>query len=170
MGCTIINFDEVTFRLVPFLRRVWALKGTKPKGIFWWSNKKANMFGALINGKSLYYDWYDKLNAHYFIEFMTRFVTTLDSAKKYVFVFDNAPAHKAKMSIEFLNSLGDNIHIEFIPPYSPQLNCIETCWKEVRYNVTNSNWFQTIEGLKEGVEKFLEGHFFTLNPSNYLVR
>ncbi|MBU0758037.1 MAG: IS630 family transposase [Nanoarchaeota archaeon] len=170
MDCTIVNFDEVTFRLVAFLRKVWAKSGSKPKGLFWWSNKKANMFGALIDGKKLYYEWYEKLNAHSFLEFMKRFVATLDKTKKYVFVFDNGPAHKAKMSKEYLYSLGENIFIEFLPPYSPQLNCIETCWKIIRYNVTNSNFFQTIEILKAGIEQFLKGYFFMLIPSNYLSR
>lgn len=128
------------------------------------------MFGALIDGKKLYYEWFDKLNAHYFIEFMTRFVKTLDKNKKYVFVFDNAPAHKAKISQKYLNSLRKNIFIEFLPPYSPQLNCIETSWKTIRYDVTNSNWFQTIESLKQGIEQFLEGYFFKLNPTHYLAR
>jgi len=170
LGCEIVNFDEVTFRLVPFLRKIWAQKGTKPTGIFWWSNKKANLFGALINGQKLYYEWYDRLNSHYFVEFISRFVKTLDKNKKYVFVFDNAPAHKSKMSQQYLNSLGNNIFIEFLPTYSPQLNCIETCWKIVRYNVTNSNWFQTIESLQTGIEEFLSKHFFTLKPTNYLSR
>lgn len=160
----------MTFRLVPFLRKVWALKGSKPKGIFWWCNKKANMFGALVNGQTLYYEWYNKLNAHSFIEFMTRFVETLDKNKKYVFVFDNGPAHRAKISRKYLDSLGKTTFIEFLPPYSPQLNCIETCWKIIRYNVTNSNLFNTIEDLRTGIEAFLDNRFFMLNPTNYLVR
>jgi transposase len=128
------------------------------------------MFGALIEGKTLYYEWYDRLNSHSFVEFMKRFVATLPTDKKYVFIFDNGPAHKSKFSKEYLYSLGDHIFIEFLPPYSPQLNCIETCWKIIRYNVTNSNWFQTIENLKEGIEEFLQGHLFMLNSSNYLIR
>ncbi len=170
MDCTFINFDEVTFRLVPFIRKVWALKGSKPDGLFWWCNKKANLFGALIEGKELYYEWYDKLNTNSFIDFMKRFVMTLDKEKKYVFVFDNAPAHKSKKSQEYLASLGKNIFIEFLPPYCPQLNCIETCWKIIRYNVTNSNLFHAVEDLKSGIEMFLENYFFTLNPTNYLIR
>ena len=154
---------------MPLNRRIWAPTNSKPKGIFWWSNKKANIFGALIEGKKLYYEWYDKLNAHYFVEFMKRFTKTLDKNKKYVFIFDNASSHKAKMSLKFLYSL-ENVFIEFLPPYSPQLNCIETCWKIVKYNVTNSNFFQTIIDLKLGVEKFLDENSFTLVPSNYLSR
>ena len=146
------------------------MKGSKPQGVFWWSNKKANMFGALIDGKRLYSEWYDRLNAHSFIDFMKRFVTTLDKNKKYVFIFDNGPAHRAKISKEFLHSLGENIFIEFLPTYSPQLNCIETCWKIIRYNVTNSNLFNTIDELMEGIEMFLQEYFFMLNPTHYLIR
>jgi len=169
MGCTIVNFDEATFRLVPFIRKVWAAKGSKPVGKFWWSNKKANIFGALVDGRMLYYEWYEKLNAHAFIDFMQRFVATLDKNKKYIFVFDNAPAHKAKISKKYLKTI-ENVFIEFLPPYSPQLNCIETCWKIIRHDVTNSNLFQTIDCLKTGIEQFLEENFFMLNSSKYLVR
>ena len=169
MDCTIVNFDQSSFWLVPIRRRIWAPKGSKPKATFWWSNKKANIFGALVDGKKLYYEWYNKYNAHFFVHFMKCFTKTLDKNKKYVFVFDNASAHTAKMSVKYLKSL-QNVFIEFIPPYSPQLNCIETCWKIIKHDVTNSNLFQSIEGLKAGIEQFLDGHFFTLDPSNYLVR
>lgn len=128
------------------------------------------MFGALVDGKELYNEWFDKLNTTAFIAFVQRFVATLDPTKKYVFIFDNGPAHRSKKSKEFLNTLGKNIFVEFLPPYSPQLNCIETCWKIIRYNVTNSNVFQTIESLKCGIEEFLKKHFFMLNPNNYLIR
>ena len=152
MGCAFINLDEASFRLVPFLRRVWAPKGTKPKGVFWWCNKKANIFGALIDGKKIFYDWYDKLNAHSFVQ------------------FDNGPCHKAKMTKDVLYSLGADYFIEFLPPYSPQLNAIETCWKTVRHEVTNSNIYNSVDDLKNGVGTFLDGHFFMINVSNYLVR
>lgn len=170
MGCTFINLDEATFRLVPFLRRIWAPKGVRPEGVFWWCNKKANIFGALINGKKIFYGWYDKLNAHCFVEFVKRLTTSLPKNKKYVFILDNGPAHKAKMTKEFFNSLGDRFKVEFLPTYSPQLNAIETCWKIVRHDVTNSNLYPTIEDLKSGVGEFLDEHFFMLNVSNYLVR
>lgn len=100
---------------------------------------------------------------------MTRFIDMLDKNKKYIFILDNASAHTAKMSKKMLNSF-ENIFVEFIPPYSPQLNCIEICWKIIKHNVTNSNYFQSIEKLKLGVEEFLEEHSFALKPSNYLVR
>lgn len=170
MGCTFINLDEATFRLVPTLRRVWVPKGVQPRGIFWWSNKKANIFGALIDGKKMFYKWRDRLNAHSFVGFLEDLIDTLPKDKKYVFILDNGPAHKAKMTKKYLNSLGKNFMVEFLPPYSPELNAIETCWKITRNAVTNSNLYPTIEDLKNGIGEFLDGHFFSLNVSNYLVR
>lgn len=169
MDFTIINIDEATFRLVPINKRVWAPIGSRPTLPFWFSSTKANIFGALIDGKKLHYQWYEKLNAHSFINFMTE-LTTIIPQGKYVFILDNGPAHKAKITKEFLDSLGENFKYEFIPPYSPQLNCIETCWKIIRHDVTSANFFKTIDLLKIGVESFVNNNFFKLNPSNYLSR
>lgn len=170
MGAKIVNFDEATFRLVPIKQRIWAAKGSKPALPFWFSNTKANIFGALVDGKEMYYEWFEKLNADYFIQFITNFVKTLDKNQKYVFIFDNAPAHKAKKSQEFLATLGNNIFIEFLPPYSPQLNCIEICWRIIRHQVTSSNFFKTIQILKKGIEQFLGEYIFMLESPNYLSR
>ena len=57
-----------------------------------------------------------------------------------------------------------------LPPYSPELNPTETCWKIIRANVTNSTYFPNLESMQENIENFLDGHFFMLNVSNYLCR
>jgi len=57
VGHKIITFDEASFRLVPVYRRVWFIKGKRPQGVFFWSNKKINILGALVNGKELYHKW-----------------------------------------------------------------------------------------------------------------
>ena len=115
--------------------------------------------GALINGKELFYQWYDRLNANSFIEFIKSLIDYLPKNKKYIFIFDNGPSHKAKISKNYLQNLGSNYFIEFLPTYSPQLNAIETCWKIIRHDVTNSNLFKSIEDLKIGIETYLEENF-----------
>ena len=51
------------FRLVPVYKRVWYFRGEKPKGFFFWSNKKLNLFGALIDGKKIYYEFFASINS-----------------------------------------------------------------------------------------------------------
>ncbi len=161
-------FDEVSFQLCPELKRVWAKKGSKPEGLFFWSNKKLHLTGALIDGKELYYEWYDRLNSTSFIAYMKRFIEYLPKDKKYLLIYDNASAHKSKMAKEYFASLDNRFAIEFLPPYSPQLNAIESCWKIIKSEVTYSNVFKSLEDLRKGVEEFLAGYFFRFNLTHYL--
>ena len=153
---------------MPVYKKVWFLKGQKPKGVFFWSNKKLNIFGALIDGSNLFYDFYGSLNSFTYLNFLDSFVKKLSKKKKYVFVFDNASYHKSSVVREYLESLNKNIAVEFLPSYSPELNPTETCWKIIRGRVTNSTYFPTLEIMQKEINKFLSRHFFSLNVSNYL--
>ena len=169
MGYTIVTFDEAGFRLVPVYRRVWFMKGEKPKGFFFWSNKRLNIFGALIDGKKLYYEFYNSMNSLTYKAFLSDFIEQLPKGK-YLFVFDNAPYHKSSTIRNYLAKFNLNIKVEFLPPYSPELNPTETCWKVIRANVTNSSYFENLDLMQESIEVFLDKHFFMLNMSNYLCR
>lgn len=167
MDHTIVCFDECAFRLVPVYRKIWFLKGKKPNGLFFWSNKKLNVFGAYIEGKKLFYEFHIAQNSLTYLAFLSSFVETLDEKRKYVFILDNAGWHKTEVIRKFL-AKQKNIKVEYLPPYSPELNPIETCWKTTRARITNSNCFKTLDSLQEKLENFWNRHFFTQKISNYL--
>lgn len=170
MGYSIITFDEASFFLVPVYKKVWFMKGKKPEGVFFWSNKKISICGALIDGKEFYYEWCCALNTLTYKAFLSSVIDSLPKNKKYVFVFDNASYHKSSSIMKYLAKLGKGIKVEFLLPYSPELNPTETCWKVIRKNVTNSTYFPTLENMQEAIDSFLDNHFFMLNLSNYLCR
>lgn len=167
MDHTLITFDEVGFRLVPVYRKVWYFQGEKPQGVFFWSNKKLSLIGALIEGEKIFYEWHDSLNSLTFKAFLSSFIDTLSKKKKYVFLLDNVGYHKTYCIINFIAKF-ENIKLEFYPTYSPELNAIETCWKITRANVTNSTYFKTIDEMKYSIEQFLDNHNFMLDLSHYL--
>lgn len=164
-----MTFDEASFRLVPVYRRVWFIKGQKPQGIFFWSNKKINIIGALIEGKKLHYEWANSLNTVTFYFFLERFIKK-HPRKKYVFIMDNAGYHKTSPIKQLLQQHRNRIKIEYLPPYSPELNPIETCWKTTRHEITNSTYYSTTEQLQQAIDQYLSQHFFRLTISNYLCR
>ena len=120
MDHELITFDEVGFRLVPVYRRVWFFKGEKPRGVFFWSNKKLNLIGALINGTKIFYEWHNSLNSLTFKAFLSDFIDTLLPEKNYVFLLDNVGYHKTSCILNFLKRF-QNIKVEFYPTYSPEL-------------------------------------------------
>jgi len=166
-GFQIVTFDEASFRLVPVYRRVWYVKGEKPHGVFFWSNKKINVLGALVNGKKLYHKWCTSLNTLTFRSFLKGFMKQLPT-DRYIFLLDNASYHKSSTIKKYLKKLGDTIKVEFFPPYSPELNPTEGCWKIIRAKVTNSTYFPTINTMQTQIDQFLVEQTFNFNTSNYL--
>ncbi|MBU1597292.1 MAG: IS630 family transposase [Nanoarchaeota archaeon] len=146
------------------------MRGQKPRGVFFWSNKKLNVFGALTSENKFYYDFFIAQNSLTYKAFLSDFVETLDQRKKYIFILDNASYHKTNVIKNYLAKFDKFIKVEFIPPYSPELNPIETCWKITRANTTNSKYYKTVDELQDSLENFWNKHFFKLNFINYLCR
>ena len=135
MGHEIVSIDEVSFQLTTNYKRIWFPKGGKPKGAFFWSNKKLITFGALTSSHEFYYEFKCSQNSITFVSFLSGLFDWLSPHKKYVLILDNAGWHKTLFVRKFIEKY-KNIKVEFIPPYSPELNPIETNWKVTRNNVT----------------------------------
>jgi len=169
MGYEIVSIDEASFQLVTSYKRIWYPRGERPKGAFFWSNKKLTVFGALTDKHKFYYDFYDAQNSLTFRHFLRSVINWLEPDKKYVFILDNAGWHKTSC-VRKLFEEQHNIIVDFIPTYSPELNPIETCWKVTKHAVTKSQHFLAIEDMQEALESFWERHTFTQEFITYLCR
>lgn len=169
MGYELVSIDEASFQLLTNYKKIWFPTGEKPKRAFFWSNKKITVFGALTNTHKFYYDFYDAQNSMTFRNFLRNVFAWLEPSKKYVFILDNAGFHKTQCVKNLLKEQ-DNIVVEHIPPYSPELNPIETCWKVTKHAVTKAQYFKTIEHLQDALEDFWNEHIFMQNFMRYLCR
>lgn len=160
--------DEASFRLATTYKRIWFPKGEMPKGAFFWSNKKLITFGALTSSHEFYYDFYEAQNSLTFRNFLRNVFAWLNPSKKYVFILDNAGFHKTQCVKNLLKEYESRITVEHIPPYSPELNPIETCWKVTKNAVTKSQYFKTIESMQESLEEFWGEHIFMQKFMRYL--
>ena len=165
-----MSIDEASFQLQTSYKRIWFLKGEKPKRAFFWSSKKLTVFGALTSSSKFYYDFYNSQNSFTFSCFLENVFAWLDVSKKYVFILDNAGFHKTNIVKDLFEEHKEWIAVEFIPPYSPELNPIETCWKVTKNAVTKSQYFKTIDSMQEALEMFWNEHIFTQKFMHYLCR
>ena len=168
MDYELVALDEASFQLTTTYKRVWYPKGEKPKGAFFWSNKKLITFGALTSSHEFYYDLYDAQNSLTFRHFLRNIFAWLNPHKKYVFILDNAGFHKTQCVKNLIQEYGDRIAVEHIPPYSPELNPIETCWKVTKNVVTKSQYFPSIDAMQDALEGFWEKHIFMQKFMRYL--
>jgi transposase len=66
------------------------------------------------------------VNADVFIEFLKRLIA---GAEKTIFlIVDRGPAHRAKKTQAFVETLGGKLRLFFLPPYSPDRNPDELVW------------------------------------------
>src|SRR3989344_4393818 len=63
LGYELVAIDEASFQINTNYKRIWFLKGEKPKRAFFWSNKKLIVFGALTSSAKFYYDFYVAQNS-----------------------------------------------------------------------------------------------------------
>ena len=168
MDHELIAIDEASFHLTTTYKKIWFPRGETPRGAFFWSSKKLITFGALLSTGKFYYDFYIAQNSITFRNFLRNLFETLNRKKKYVLILDNAGFHKTQCVKNLLNEFSGWIYIEHIPPYSPELNPIETCWKVTKNAVTKSQYFKTIDEMQDALENYWTEHIFTQEFMRYL--
>lgn len=97
-------------------------------------------------------------------------------------VLDNARYQHCKLVMNLAKEL--NIHLEFLPSYSPNLNLIERLWKFLKKDVLYGRHYATFEGFRGAIDgclakipaehrdklKSLMTHNFqTFNPASFLA-
>jgi transposase len=55
-----------------------------------------------------------------------------------IVVWDRLPAHRAKKGQEFLTAHEEDYQVEWLPPYSPELNPEEPCHGVVKQEMLNA--------------------------------
>jgi transposase len=127
--------DEARLGLKPIARRVWALKGQRPRSCgrtrYQWlylygfvRPKTGNTFGVLR----------PRVRAERMSEALEGFATHADpkGEKVLVVLVDNAGWHRAKALV-----IPPNVVLHFLPPCTPELQPAEPLWPLVREAVAN---------------------------------
>jgi len=169
LGCAEGELPEVWFEDEAFFGRMsnpvpcWAPPGVRPVLPLQRQREYRNVFGAVCPASGAVFTRIAERNN---AELMSAFLAELSASRKesrMVVFLDGASWHKSKDL-----AIPDNIVIEVLPPYSPELNPAEALWKYVRTHYThNQAWesladvdaslaaaFAALESLPETVRSF----------------
>jgi hypothetical protein len=156
--------DEARLGLKPITRRVWAIKGQRPRccgrtryqGVYLYGfvrPKSGHTFGVLL----------PRVKAERMSEALAAFVAYADpkGRKVLVVLVDNAGWHRAKTLV-----VPSNVVLHFRPPCTPELQPAEPLWPLVREAVANRS-LGRIDRLKTIVRDrvdYLTGHPDEVQP------
>ncbi|MEW5947323.1 MAG: IS630 family transposase [bacterium] len=72
-------------------------------------------------------------------------------ARMILVILDNARWHHVKMILPWLKEYKRALRLDFLPAYSPDLNCVERVWKLTRRICTHNRYFESLDDLVETV-------------------
>ena len=129
---TVIGFlDEFSPQTTANTQRVWSFE---KKPIIKNSSKiRANTFGIYaINGNSILC-FREHSKKEDVCEVIKEFVRA-NPNKRIILVLDNFTSHRSYLVRDFARA--NNIHLVYLPPYSPDLNPIEQIWRAIKREIS----------------------------------
>ncbi len=147
-GADIYFGDAAHIRSDHHAGRTWGKKGETPIVETTGARHAMSLISAITSRGHMRFMIVEKggVNADVFIEFLKRLIA---GAKRVIFlIVDRGPAHVAKKTKAFVESLNGSLRLFYLPPYSPDRNPDELVWKHLkadtvgRMAVTNRDDFK----------------------------
>ena len=160
--------DESIFVYDSFLakKRRWIVKEKRPVVTVGGSHYKTIIYGVLsLDGKQLFRQ-YERFDSQSFIAYLEEIRKKFN---KFILFADRAAQHRSKMVGEYLRRNMEAIKIEYFPVGSPQLNAVEECWRQGKYNIL-SNYYSNFLRIKQVISHYYRTRRFNLDIKKYLFR
>jgi transposase len=112
------------------------------------TRKSLSLFGAVCVNDGRFVMRPEKIfNALSFQDFLEQLLRHRRAGRRIVVVVDNARWHHATILSPWLRKHRHLLTLDFLPPYSPDLNPTERVWKLTRHLCTHNRYFSTLEEL-----------------------
>ena len=148
--------DEVHFQQHGSRCQMWVPPETKdPILLHHPTRRSLGYFGAvrLRDGKFVFCREMDRFNAVTFLAFMrTLRRVSLTKGRRVIVISDNAKYHHGRLHMDWRERHAANFALDYLPPYSPELNPIERVWKLTRRRCLHNRYFAKLEEVIAAVE------------------
>ena len=122
---------------------------------------------ALARRRVLFRRETGRFNGETFREFLKVFrEASAVPHRRVLAISDNAQYHRSKLHRGWRDQQAPQFGLDFLPPYSPDLNPIERVWKLTRRLCLHNRYF----GLLDGVVATVEGQFAQWTKPNDALR
>jgi transposase len=148
--------DEVHFQQHGSRCRMWVPPEIKdPVLLHAPTRKSVGYFGAvrLRDGRFLFRREADQFNGATFLGFLRHLRrASIRAGRRVVVITDNARYHHARLHQDWREEQAPGFALDFLPPYSPELNPIERVWKLTRRLCLHNRYFAKLDEVVAAVE------------------
>jgi len=137
--------DEHRLGLKPIQRRVWAKRGQRPIARVQHRYQWLYLY-AFVHPQSGQTEWFilPRVNVAWFNAALTAFAQAVGAGthRQILLVLDGAGWHRSSKVV-----VPEGIHLEFLPPYSPELQPAERLWQLSDEPIVNRH-FEDLDALE----------------------
>lgn len=148
--------DEVHFQQHGSRCRMWVPPEDRdPVLLHHPTRRSVGYFGAvrLRDGKFVFCREAERFNGTSFGAFLRLLRRASKSnGRRVIVISDNARYHHARLHKPWREKYADEFALDYLPPYSPELNPIERVWKLTRRRCLHNRYFATLEKVIVAVE------------------
>jgi len=148
--------DEVHFQQHGSRCRMWVPPETKdPILLHHPTRRGVGYFGAvrLRDGKFFFRRETGKFNGATFFAFLKAlYRVSATGSRRVVVIADNARYHHARLHWDWRERHAGKFQLDYLPPYSPDLNPIERVWKLTRRQCLHNRYFPLLDEVVDSVE------------------
>lgn len=119
------------------------------------TRKSVGYFGAvrLRDGRFLFRRENGRFNGETFWGFLRYLQTaSAEPGRRVVLISDNARYHRSRLHLGWRQMQQPGFRLDFLPPYSPELNPIERVWKLTRRLCLHNRYFAFPDTVAESAE------------------
>lgn len=148
--------DEVHFQQHGSRCRMWIPPEVKDPVLLHAPTRRSVGYFAAVrirDGRFQYRQEADKFNGATFFGFLKELRrTSIRSGRRVVIITDNAKYHHALLHKEWRDKHAAGFMLDYLPPYSPELNPIERVWKLTRRLCLHNRYFAHLDDVTAAVE------------------
>lgn len=148
--------DEVHFQQHGSRCRMWIPPETKDPVLFHHPTRRSVGYFAAVrlrDGRFFFRREVERFNAATFFAFLKAFRrTSVTGPRRVVVITDNARYHHALLHQPWREKHAARFTLDYLPPYSPELNPIERVWKLTRRRCLHNRYFPQLEKVITTVE------------------
>ena len=131
--------------------RTWGKKGETPVVLSTGARYRVSLISAVTSRGYMRFMIKKKggVNADVFIAFLRRLM--IGSKNRIFLIVDRGPAHIAKKTKAFIASLGGQLRLFYLPPYSPDTNPDELVWKHLKADTVGRTSITSLDDFNQKV-------------------
>lgn len=149
-----------------FRKRMWVKKATRPVILVNGTHQKTIVYGALGHDGKQFFRQYEKFDQYCFLDYLKELHKKFGKILVYA---DRASQHRSKIVQKYVEK-NDDVILDWFPKGSPQFNAAEEVWKQGKYDLLVSQYWPSLNNLKDAVAKYYRTKRFKLDILKYMQR